>query len=272
MESIVKTDLFECLVDKKDLAWYEDPRNVAEEVNSTFYDFLSIIGVDTFIDVGANIGLHSLICLSKLNLRDLVAIEADPSLINMLRKNITKIGAETTVNIINAIADNEPENEKTLCKCPSGSLDNYATNSENGRDELKVATIKIDDILSGIEETEVFPFLKFDIQGGEPAALMGTSKFLRNSKRWIARIEFAPAHLIRSNHSPVKFLSDMLETFHVYEFPKRSPYQNVRDLFCLGKLDKSSSKGFTEHVKKQKLNGRGEIDILLTPIPITALS
>jgi len=103
---------FEVLGDKADAGWYQQ-RKVFEERVSPLYRMLREEGFRNFVDVGANIGFISMIASRECPGIRIVSLEADPRLVELMRRNFAANGVRGAT-IVNAIVGSEPAGQRVL--------------------------------------------------------------------------------------------------------------------------------------------------------------
>ncbi len=132
-----------------------------------------------FIDIGANIGLYSLIAskLVKEN-GNIYAFEPYPKNRKVFNENITLNNFKNIT--VESFAITDKESEITLFynneNANLGMVSAYITDSDNA---LKVKTISLDSYVKKQQITKI-DFIKLDIEGGEYTALLGMQNVLAN--------------------------------------------------------------------------------------------
>lgn len=136
------------------------------EPNISFLIELILTRGDVFVDLGANIGYHSLLA-SKLVGEEgsVIAIEASPSTFEILSTHVRENDA-TNVRVINKAATDAP-GSVVLYRALPGNIGTATTIKSRGHDEEAVVeSLPIDRILS-CEERSRLRLIKMDIEGGE---------------------------------------------------------------------------------------------------------
>jgi FkbM family methyltransferase len=139
---------------------------------------------DVFVDVGANIGYHSLLASKLVGAKGcVIAIEASPSTFEILSTHIRENNA-TNVRIINKAASDAP-GSLVLYRAFPGNIGTATTIESRGHDEEGIVeSIPIDHILSSEERSRV-RLIKMDIEGSELSVL----------RRFIETINLYPAEI-----------------------------------------------------------------------------
>jgi len=152
--------------------------------------------LEYFIDVGANLGTHTLYALQDAGFAQAVSVEPDPRNLPLLRANLALNGVDGRARVLPAaVAADE------------GSIDlyqsaiNWADNrtfpvAEEGWTRVKVATISLDRIVrdSGFDHAGLTVWV--DVQGAERRVLEGAPETLASSADLV--IEFWPYELQRT--------------------------------------------------------------------------
>ena len=135
---------------------------------------------DTFVDVGANIGCHSLLA-SKLvgSIGSVVAIEASPSIFEVLKRNIA-LNRVHNVRAVNMAASDQRGVLK-FYRAPSHDLGSSTTCPELGKEgyllEAEVEAAPLGEILSPTELSHA-RVIKIDVEGAEAAVVRGLAAVL----------------------------------------------------------------------------------------------
>lgn len=169
---------------------------------------------DTFVDVGANIGIYSLHAARKLNRSGAVfSLEPSPDAARILARNIALNGFGDLVTPIHAAAS-----------CREGQLylagDPRKWNSLQLHAHLPGIPIRVttvDTILAGSDEQEHFHFLKIDAEGVEFDVLEGAQDSIRST--W-PKIIFENT-INRSNELPTTWLSQHGYAIHAVDLHHR---------------------------------------------------
>ena len=141
---------------------------------------------DIVVDVGAHIGLYTIIASKQVGLKGkVVAIEAEPGNFEILTTNI-KLNQLTNVLSLNSAASSKEE--KVKLNMPYEELGHTKYHSimfqrvgEAGKKFVEVDANTLDNLLpqNGIEEVN---WIKIDVEGAEYEVLRGATKTLSKSK------------------------------------------------------------------------------------------
>lgn len=165
---------------------------------------------DLLIDVGANIGLWSLV---GADLAKVIAIEPNPTTFNKLAENVKFNGLHDQVTLVNkAVSD---RSKRVVFQCMAEH--NTSGISEHADGGMELEAIALDDLLSGIP-TESKIVIKVDTEGHEMESLAGATKLIE-AFRPILILEFNTT-LISSSQltdwAPFRFLQLLGYTAYIY--------------------------------------------------------
>lgn len=156
----------------------------------------------TIFDIGANVGLYSLLAASVNSNAFVYAFEPTPMLQSILKKNI--LINEIDNIIVNPVAVSDESGDIFLNTCTGGDGSNEGMNfvSHTQVQEVTevVQALTIDDYCqqNGIETIDL---MKMDIEGGEFRALLGAQKMLVNKEIRIILMELIEWAANRSGSS-----------------------------------------------------------------------
>ncbi|MDB2265482.1 FkbM family methyltransferase [Halorubrum ezzemoulense] len=121
---------------------------------------------DVFLDVGANIGLYSV--FAKSTGSKVIAAEPEPSNIEILRRNLTKVNGESQI-LEQALSDSNGTAHLELSES-----DGCHSLSDDG---IEIQTARLDTLVEsgGIPTPDV---VKIDVEGAESAVLEGATAVL----------------------------------------------------------------------------------------------
>jgi len=165
------------------------------------------------LDVGANVGLYSLLLGRLVGERGCVySFEPEPHLCATLRENC---GSNGITNVVPFEYAAGPSNARQRFQCATFN----SGNNSLGRDSshavaFEVMVVRIDDILP----VEKIDFVKIDVQGHELGALAGMERLLSSNPDVQVFFEFWPDGLQRAGSSPESLLDFFRERdFLLYE-------------------------------------------------------
>jgi FkbM family methyltransferase len=142
-----------------------------------------------FVDVGANIGYHTLLWVAQDPENEALAIEPSPRVVPLLRKNVRRNGVEERVTIMEAAAG-KGEGEVSFDLGPREEVGwggvtkgEGRTVTENSQGTVSVSQHSLDDVIEG-----PVGLLKVDVEGAETWVFQGSEDLLRSQE--IERICF----------------------------------------------------------------------------------
>jgi len=175
---------------------------VLERATSRLLDLTLREGM-TFVDVGANIGLHTLHGARRVGPTGaVVALEPTPKLFRLLQKTVRINERENICNCIN-VAVSSAEGVATLeglKYCGNNPL-NQPVNEE-AKAEFQVRTARLDDLLQGARRVDV---VKIDAGGAELAVLEGMNQVLASHREIVLIVEYGVPQLQRIGITPVEW-------------------------------------------------------------------
>ncbi len=158
------------------------------------------------LDIGANIGVYTLLACQRLGSRGKVfSFEPDPYAYQWLLQNIHLNGFEDRVIAVNkAVSVHEG---KTCLFCTRGTGRSSLVTTKGvlreQSEQIEVETITIDNFINKSTEVGV---IKMDIEGAEALALQGMVETIARSPHLSLFTEFAPRGIRMSGYSPVGFV------------------------------------------------------------------
>ncbi len=189
-----------------------------------FIDFLarSLRPGMTFVDVGANVGLFTIVGAALVGAGGRVfAYECNPGLVDSLRKNVQMNWFNDRVELVPKAAGRDDSSTTFWMSdrlaglgstVPGNALD--SNNDDVG--ETVVITESLDERLSDVPFVDL---LKIDVEGGEPAVLDGARGLLTGGKIGIISLEFKSESLTDDAYTEMADHLAELEgwgaTFHV---------------------------------------------------------
>lgn len=134
---------------------------------------------DGFIDVGANLGFHTLLAASCVGESgSVVAIEPVPANCALLRRNIALNGFERRVRVVEKAATDAAGREVTLHGVLEGVSVAASIRRHDGfGGDVVVGTTTLDDCLAALRAP--LRLVKIDVEGAEHRVVLGAAKLLR---------------------------------------------------------------------------------------------
>lgn len=175
-----------------------------------------------FADVGANIGYFSLIAARAVGGGGKVfAFEPDEENFSLLQRNIRDNGYKNVVAIKKAVSDKTGRarlyfEQENLCA--------HSLVPKTGQNFQEVETVSLDDFFRG-QKVDV---IKIDVEGTEPAVLVGMQKLIEANPELVLLTEFYPAALRRFGVLPEQYLRDLKSVgFLLYQLGQNGALQAI---------------------------------------------
>lgn len=158
----------------------------------------------TVFDVGANIGLYSVIAAQKVGPTGRVyAFEPDPTNFSFLKKNVAANKFSHLIPVQKAVTNISGDVRFFLSEDNLGDHSLYDT--EQSRDSISVSGVSLNDFVKqyGIAKIDV---LKIDVQGAEGQAFEGMSDILSSKNAPKLFMEVYPYGLLKMHTNPLELL------------------------------------------------------------------
>ncbi|MHC4767629.1 MAG: FkbM family methyltransferase [Planctomycetota bacterium] len=173
---------------------------------------------DTFIDVGANVGYHTLLAAKHLGGAGRVAaIEASPAIHQTLQENLARNDGTDGVRTVNMAASDAPGTVR-IHHGPVCNVGLSTTLESRGfAAEADVPAAPLEDLLEP-QEIETARLVKIDVEGGEDRVLAGMQGFLEKCPSHVEiLVELSPAWWSDHRRTPQEVLEPLLDAgFHAY--------------------------------------------------------
>ena len=158
-----------------------------------------------FVDVGANVGIHTLHAARVVGAAGRVhSFEPAPRTFNILKQNVVANNFECVDLYPIAVLDKKARVPLYLNEGFSGL--NSIFSNPGSANSIYVEAMTLDEALGNIGHIDI---VKIDAEGAEPLILRGMAQILRTLPRLVIFIEFAPQHLQRAGISPAEFLESL---------------------------------------------------------------
>jgi FkbM family methyltransferase len=186
----------------------------------------------TAIDIGANIGLMTLLMANRVGPTGSVhAFEPGPVSFGLLQANVG-FNRLSQVRVHNA-AVAETTGPISLNVCVSGESDNRLSGLRSGDAEpgpefytIESRAIRLDDLITGPVD-----YIKMDVQGAEYLALLGMRETIARSPNLHMTVEFTPHATLIPPSEYLKFIRSM--GFDIYDLPEGGVESRVPDSWLL---------------------------------------
>lgn len=199
---------------------------------------------DTVIDIGANVGLMTLLLAKVVGpTGSVIAFEPGPTSFAILKLN-TLINNYKNVTLVNKAVSSASGTE-TLFICPTGESDNQVSMTDLGwEDEIRIAvpieTVSLDDYFINGSDQKI-DFIKIDTQGGEYKALNGMKNLLVRNQDIRLTIEYAPYLPLWKDLEPQEFIGFIRSLgFKIYDLNNGNP-QLASDEYLLTAYPKNGA-------------------------------
>jgi FkbM family methyltransferase len=163
------------------------------------------------VDVGANIGLHTLVMSTKCGPTGRVlGLEPDPDNARLWRRNVKANGCRN-VELLQIAASDRTE-ELTLYLNDENRGDHRVYDPGGDRSSVLVTAHRLDGLLlaRGLRPM----LLKVDVQGWEPKVLAGTPPFLKGTYPFALVTEFWTEGLVAAGFSALAYL-ELIDELHL---------------------------------------------------------
>ncbi len=164
----------------------------------------------TFIDIGAHVGLYTLVAARSVGPRGHVyAFEPEPDNFALLRENILRNGYANVTATACAVCERTGESRLFVSRQGNDRhslFPNPRSPFQEHRETVRTTTL--DDFLDSAGWPEI-DLIKMDIEGAEPLAIAGMSRLLARSSRVQLIVEFSPETLDAGGTSPCRFLDGL---------------------------------------------------------------
>jgi FkbM family methyltransferase len=161
---------------------------------------------DVFVDVGANIGLHTLAAARAVNgMGRIIAFEPFRPTADLCRKSAWLNGFSEIVEIHQVAASDHSGRQRLYLgpTCGHHSLFELNERSDVGSPTVDVDLVTLDEVLSGTRAD----LIKIDVEGAELEVIEGSRRTIDQNPEIALIVEFGPSHLRRRGHSTGEWLS-----------------------------------------------------------------
>lgn len=162
---------------------------------------------DVFIDVGANLGLHTLAAGRAMNgYGKIIAFEPFEATKQLLEKSIWLNGFSALTQIYQVAVSSYAGDQALFLGLTSGhhSLFELDEASALAQQSVSVQTVRLDDVIPANQQVSL---LKIDVEGAELDVLNGAQALMKNNPDIALIVEFGPSHLRRVGHSVEQWFS-----------------------------------------------------------------
>ena len=168
------------------------------------------------VDVGANIGLHTL-NMAKIvgNTGQVFAFEPDPSNFEILRKNVKINNYQNIILEQKACADKY--GRTTLYQSDHPGMHRVFPQTKQAKGQVQVELTSLDKYFIDSNLADKINFIKIDVEGLEFSVLKGMKNILKNNKKIKILFEFMPKNIMEAGFTPIELLNYLIShNFKLY--------------------------------------------------------
>jgi len=162
---------------------------------------------DVFVDVGANLGIHTLAAARALQGRGkIIAFEPFETTRRMLEETVRINGYASMTEIHQAAVSNTAGRQSLYLGKSSGHHSLYALDAldAGGGAAVDVITVRLDDVIAAGQPVNM---IKIDAEGAELAVLDSAAATIGANPGIALIVEFGPSHLVRNGQSARDWLA-----------------------------------------------------------------
>ena len=158
------------------------------------------------VDVGANIGLHTLNMARIVgNTGRVFAFEPDPSNFEILEKNV-KINNYQNI-ILEQKAVGDKHGRTTLYQSDHPGMHRIFPQTKQAKGQVQVELTSLDKYFIDSNLVDKINFIKIDVEGLEFSVLKGMKNILKNNKKIKILFEFMPKNTMEAGFTPIELLN-----------------------------------------------------------------
>ena len=158
------------------------------------------------VDVGANIGLHTLNMARIVgNTGRVFAFEPDPSNFEILRKNVKINNYQNIILEQKACADKY--GRTTLYQSDHPGMHRVFPQTKQAKGQVQVELTSLDKYFIDSNLADKINFIKIDVEGLEFSVLKGMKNILKNNKKIKILFENMQINTIQAGFTPIKVLN-----------------------------------------------------------------
>jgi FkbM family methyltransferase len=192
-----------------DFSGFSEYHSAANFIDETEIAFLSNyeFGPGAIVDIGANLGIFSLLFAARYPDRRIYAMEPNPSTFNTLKENINKNKASNIRAFDLAVGDMDGEVMFDANPTDRGTA---ALSTGSSAHAVKVISKKMDTIARE-ENMNQIGLLKVDVEGFEAAVFAGAAHVLQQVRPSVIFFEVCPKHAIANGFDPATAARKLVE-------------------------------------------------------------
>ena len=179
------------------------------------------------VDVGANIGLHTLNMARIVgNTGQVFAFEPDPSNFKILEKNVKVNNYQNIILEQKAVGDKH--GRTTLYQSDNPGMHRIFPQTKQAKGQVQVELTSLDKYFIDSNLADKINFIKIDVEGLEFSVLKGMKNILKNNKKIKMIFEFMPKNIMEACFTPIELLNYLtsydLKLFCIDESTKKLLY------------------------------------------------
>ncbi len=166
---------------------------------------------DVFVDVGANLGLHTLAAARSMQgLGKIIAFEPFEPTMRLLEKSVWMNGFSEITEIHQAAVSNHTGNQQLFLGSTSGHHSLFPQDSSNGVSlkPVEVRLVRLDEIILAGQKVDL---IKIDAEGAELEVLESAAAVILSNPDVALIVEFGLSHLKRVGHTAQRWLEAFSE-------------------------------------------------------------
>ena len=158
------------------------------------------------VDVGANIGLHTLNMARIVgNTGQVFAFEPDPSNFKILEKNVKVNNYQNIILEQKAVGDKH--GRTTLYQSDHPGMHRIFPQTKQAKGQVQVELTSLDKYFIDSNLVDKINFIKIDVEGLEFSVLKGMKNILKNNKKIKILFEFMPKNTMEAGFTPIELLN-----------------------------------------------------------------
>lgn len=162
-------------------------------IYSKFYEFPEMMFTkkilndkSIFFDVGANIGIYTLLAATKIKKGKIYAFEPVDEALDILYQNIRINNLNNKVEVIEKVVSDKSGMEKFTIQ----NISEYSRISTDRSAGVSIPSVKIDDFCKK-NDIKFIDLIKIDVEGAEMKVLRGGENYMKNGKIGVLIIELS---------------------------------------------------------------------------------
>lgn len=162
---------------------------------------------DTFVDVGANIGMHTLAAAHAMKGKgEIIAFEPFEETKNMLEKSVWMNGFSGITRIHRAAVSNRSGSQRLFIGGTSGHHSLFSLEASPIEEEksVDVPLVTLDETIA---RNKPVTLLKIDAEGSETDVVEGAYSLIEGNPNIALIVEYGPSHLRRIGKTPEQWFS-----------------------------------------------------------------